>query len=460
MSQVKSSVEKSIVSENTSPIHIVLISPKGPLYRHRTGIFRKDLRAGPLTLTTLASLIPADIPAKVTIYDEGVEDLPANIKADLIGMTVITGSAPRSYELARHFRQAGIPVVLGGPHVTLLPEEAELHADSIVTGYAEETWPELLIDFINGEMKPRYSMRKDFSFNDLPRIPFARRDLLRKKSYKTVDTFEATRGCIHACEFCVVPHAWGRRPFQKPIGHVIDDIKQNGSKRLLFYDLNLLADFKYAEELFTALIPLKVKWFGLSTVLIAKAPELMDLCSRSGCRGLLIGFETLSKKGLEACNKKFNSPHSYLDLIQNLHHRKISVMGTFVFGNDHDNLESFQQVKDFVLSSKIELPRFSVLTPFPGTALYNRLEGEGRILSRDWSLYDGQHVVFKPKQLTPEQLLAEHEKIWREVYSYKSIAKRIRKYSSHPGVIIGANLGYRFYAHNLSRFYTCRGGLV
>lgn len=398
------------------------------------------------------------------IYDEGIEDLPQKLEAELIGITVITGSAPRSYELANHFRTLGATVVLGGPHVTLMPDEAAEHADSIVTGYAEESWPELLRDFFGSEgkaaLKPRYAMRPDFSFKDLPDIPFARRELLKAKGYKTINTFEATRGCIHSCDFCVVPHAWGRRPFQKPIEHVVADIRQLGAKDILFYDLNLLADFNYARELFRALIPLNVRWFGLSTVLIAKDPELVELCARSGCIGLLIGFESLSRQSLLDCNKKFNTPETYSSLVRLLHHHNISVMGTFVFGNDHDDRTTFEEVLDFVFTEKIDLPRFSVLTPFPGTALYKRLEQEGRILSRDWSLYDGQHVVFQPRNFTPAELLAGHERIWRQAYSYRSILKRLRLRARPLPIVIGANVAYRFYAHNLARFYTCQGGLV
>jgi len=439
---------------------IVLISPKGPLYRHRTGIFRKDLRAAPLTLTTLASLVPEDLEAEIEIYDEGIEDLPSDLKADIIGMTVITGSAPRAYELAEKFRSESITVVLGGPHVTLVPDEAGIHADSIVCGYAEETWPQLLKDFKSGVMKKRYNMRDNFSFCDLPTIPFARRNLLKKWGYKTIHTFEATRGCIHRCNFCVVPHAWGTRPFQKPIAHVVDDIKQLGSKRLVFYDLNLLADFNYAKELFTALIPLKVRWYGLSTVLIGKSPELMELCARSGCRGLLIGFESVSKTVLSATNKKFNNPELYGALIRELHSLKISVMGTFVFGGDEDTIDSFKDVKDFVLSHKVDLPRFSIQTPFPGTTLFESLANEGRILTKDWSLYDGQHIVYQPKKMTPEELLFQYEKLWTDVYSYRSIFKRIGIHSTPLPIVFGANIGYRFYARNLHRFYTCNAAAI
>ena len=184
---------------------IVLISPKGPLYRHRGGIFRRSLRYAPLTLTTLASLVPGELDAELQLIDEGIEDVDRSLDADLIGMTVITGTAMRAYELSAHFRSRGIPVVLGGPHVTLVPEDAQPHADAIVVGYAEETWPQLVRDFAAGRLQPRYLQRPDLS---LANLPFARRDLLPRHRFMTNDVFEATRGCVHSCEFCVVPSAW------------------------------------------------------------------------------------------------------------------------------------------------------------------------------------------------------------------------------------------------------------
>ncbi|PJZ43868.1 B12-binding domain-containing radical SAM protein [Leptospira brenneri] len=440
---------------------IALISPKGPLYRHRTGIFRKDLRAAPLTLTTLAALVPNTLGAEVKIYDEGIEDLPANIDADLIGMTVITGSAPRSYELAEKFRNQGKTVILGGPHVTLLAEEAKKHADSIVTGYAEESWPELLYDFQNQNLKKHYVMSASFSLEKKENLPFPKRELLRQKSYKTLNTFEATRGCIHNCEFCVVPVAWGRRPFQKPIEHIVEDIKQRKAKQVLFYDLNLIADKEYAKELFKALIPLKIYWVGLSTTLIGRDDELFELLVRSGCKGLLIGFESISKTTLRSTKKSFNDPDGYSELIRKLRNVGIIINGTFVFGNDDDDISTFDAVRDFVIENKIGLPRFSILTPFPGTPLFQRLEKENRIIDRDWSKYDGQHIVFQPKQMTPDQLQFGHERVWKEVYSIKGIGKRaIGNFTSIFPIVLAANSAYRYYANNLSKFYTCRGGIV
>jgi radical SAM superfamily enzyme YgiQ (UPF0313 family) len=439
---------------------IALISPKGPLYRHRTGIFRRTLRAAPLTLTTLAALIPDELDLDVTLYDEGVEDLPNQIDADLIGMTVITGSAPRAYELSRQFRSQGKPVVLGGPHVTLAPEDAAPHADAIVVGYAEETWPQLLRDFMAGSMAKRYDMARDFSLQNPKNLVFARRDLLRKSGYRTLNTFEATRGCIHSCEFCVVPAAWGRKPFQKPVSHVIDDIRRQKAKRLLFYDLNLFADPRYARELFTALIPLHVQWFGLSTILVGRDPGMVDLLRQSGCLGLLIGFESLNPISLASMNKSFNRPQEYAQVVRTLHDAGIAINGTFVFGHDTDTEDAFDACLDFIEEAKIDLPRFSLLTPFPGTPLFQRLDQEGRILTRDWDLFDGQHVVFQPKLMTVQQLLQGHERVWKKTYSWRGIMHRMTRQMPKPLLVWSANWAYRYYAFQLSRFYTCIGGIA
>src|SRR5688572_28962580 len=254
---------------------IVLISPKGPLYRHRGGIWRRSLRYQPLTLTTLASLVPAELNADVSLIDEGIADVdPARVEADLVGMTVITGTATRAYELSASFRARGVPVVLGGPHVTLIPDDARPHADSVVVGYAEDTWPQLLRDFAAGRMEPRYDQAPDL---DLAGRPRPRRELLPRRRYLTNNVFEATRGCVHNCDFCVVPSAWGRKPYQKPVQDVVDDIRRHGARKLIFVDLNLIADRDYAVRLFRALAPLGVQWYGLATVLLGDDDELLDL---------------------------------------------------------------------------------------------------------------------------------------------------------------------------------------
>jgi radical SAM superfamily enzyme YgiQ (UPF0313 family) len=440
-------------------MRIVLISPKGPLYRHRGGIFKKSLRYMPLTLTTLASLVPAELNADIRLVDEGIEEIdPASIQAidaDLVGLTVITGTARRAYELAAAFRARGIPVVLGGPHVTLIPDDAAPHADAIVVGYAEESWPELLRDFAAGgraRLRPRYDQRPGLS---LAGLPFPRRDLLPRGSFITDDVFEATRGCVHRCDFCVVPAAWGTKPFQKPVEEVIADIRQKGSRKLIFVDLNLIADRGYAARLFEALIPLKVQWYGLATVLLADDKELLALAQRSGCKGILMGLESISRENLKASKKGFNSPDRFKELVRKLHAHGIALQGCFVFGLDNDTPEIFLETARFAVEAKIDLPRYAVVTPFPGTALYHRLESEGRILTRDWELYDGQHVVFQPARMSVEELQRGIETAWKHSYSVPSMIKRLAASPSPWPVRLGTNLGYRFYAHNLHRFYNC-----
>ena len=436
---------------------VALISPKGPLYRSTGGIFRKSLRYQPLTLTTLAALAPPELDVQFQLLDEGTRDIPLDLDADLVGMTVITGSSTRAYELAAHYRRRGIKVVLGGPHVTLLPDEAQLHADAICTGYAELSWPELLRDFSKGALKRRYTQSPAL---DLAGMPFARREMFDKRDYLTQAVFEATRSCAHDCEFCVAPSAWGRKQLQKPVDEVVADIRQFGARRLIFIDLNLISDKRYARELFTALVPLRVKWFGLSTSLIGRDPDLMELMARSGCSGLLIGFETMGREALGDIGKKFNDPTLYAQLVADLHRLKISIQGCFVFGNDHDDLDVFERTADFVIDVGMDLPRFAILTPFPGTPLHHRFEKEGRILTRNWELYDGQHVVHMPKQMTPRQLQEGHERAWKAAYSRRAIFKRIAKSRVQIPISIACNLGYRFYAHHLHTHYNCDWPLV
>ncbi|MBI1299395.1 radical SAM protein [bacterium] len=443
-------------SLHPKPLRILLISPRGPLYRHRGGTWSKSLRYAPLTLTTLAALVPPELNAEIALVDEGIAEVDLDADADLVGISLITGTAPRSYELAAHFRARGIPVVLGGVHVTLLPEEAQQHADAIVTGYAEDTWPELLRDFVAGKMRPRYDQAPGLS---LANRPFPKRELLGADNFVVAHTIEATRGCIHQCEFCVVPSAWGR-PIQHPIADVVADIQQMGAKRLIFLDLNLISDMDYARELFTALIPLKIQWGGLTTTIITMNDDLLDLAARSGCKGLLLGFETLSADALAETKKQFNQRQDYKDVMRRLHAHGIGVQGCFVFGFDNHTTDVFAETVDFVMDANIDLPRYAILTPFPGTPLFDKLKRADRILNEDWTLYDGQHVVYQPTNLTPDALWRGTEWAWKKTYSYPSIAKRLLAARPWSGrkmlpLSLAGNLGYRFYAHNLHKYYTC-----
>lgn len=428
---------------------ISLIMPRGTLYRYGSGVFRRPIRYAPLTLTSLASLIPAELNAEVEIFDEGVERLPENIKADLVGITAITGTSMRAYALADKIREGGVPVVLGGVHPTLMPEEAMQHADSVITGFAEESWPQLLRDFKSGTMKKLYTQSPNLSLENLP-LP--RRDLYNSKGYVTIHTIQATRGCINSCDFCVVPVAWGRKMYLRPINDVIGELETIKGRDVLFVDVSPIEDKEYAKELYKAMIPLKKKWVSPCTIKIADDEELLDLAARSGCNGLLIGFESVSQQTLKGMGKVFNYARQYEIEVKKLHDKGIAIQACFVFGFDTDDKSVFNMTVEIVNKLKLDLPRFTVYTPFPGTPIFNKLRSQNRIIEYDWSFYDAQHVVFKPALMSAEELQDGVHWVWQQSYKVGSIAKRLLGSGCLLNYMIPANIAYRFYANGLSKY--------
>ena len=228
-----------------------------------------------------------------------------------------------------------------------------------------------------------------------------------------------------------------------------------GARRLIFLDLNLIADLEYARELFEALVPLNIKWGGLATTSFAWDEELLDLAAKSGCRGILIGFESLSQESLAETRKVFNTRRDYHDIVGRIHEQGIAIMGCFVFGFDHDTTDTFDATVDFVIEARIDLPRYAILTPFPGTPLFRRLESAGRIISHDWTSTTGSTSIFMPERMSPGELLRGTESAWKRTYGYRSIARRLLGARNQLSVAIPANLGYRFYANRLHEFYNC-----
>ena len=424
---------------------IQLIQPAGELHRHRTGIFKRSLRYAPLTLTTLAALVPEELDAEIEIQDEGVQPLSLDFEADIVGLSAITGTALRTYEIADQLRRRGHTVVIGGVHATLLPDEAAEHADAVVVGYAEESWPQLLRDFVHGNLQSRYAMASGRTL----RVPIARRDLLRKKGYVTINSIEATRGCPHKCDFCVVPTAWAGIYAHRPVAEVIAELQTFQQRHAVFIDLSPVEDVRYAKELYRAMIPLRMKWLGLATTRIAEDNELLRLASESGCKGLLIGFESIDQATLNGMRKPFHNASTYADVVKKLHDYGIAIQGCFVFGFDHDDVGVFERTVEFVDRVKMDLPRYAVMTPFPGTGAYRRLEQERRLLHRNWSLYDVEHVVFRPKQMSPERLQEGLHWSWQESYRLSSIARRIAGSRCLVPLSVSLNLGYRAFANRL-----------
>lgn len=423
--------------------------PRGALYRYKGGIFKKPIRYAPLTLTTLASLIPAEINAEVEIFDEGIEKIPDDINADIIGITAITGTSIRAYNIADNLRKKGIPVVLGGVHPTLMPNEALCHADSVVTGFAEESWPMLLNDFVKGKMKKIYTQSPNLCLEKLPK---PKRKLLQRKGYVSIHTIQATRGCTNQCDFCVVPVAWGRKMYLRPINDVIEELEDIGSRDILFVDVSPIEDKKYAKDLYKAMIPLKKRWVSPSTIKIADDEELLDLAAKSGCTGLLIGFESVSQNTLKEMGKGFNYISKFNEQVKKIHDKGIAIQACFVFGFDTDDKTVFERTTEIVDKLCLDLPRYTVYTPFPGTPVYNKLKSENRIINNNWSFYDAQHVVFKPQLMSTDELQEGLHSAWEQSYRVNSIIKRLSGSRCLLSYMIPANIAYRHYGNNLSKY--------
>lgn len=432
---------------------LLLILPHGPIHRAGTGTYKRALRYAPLTLATLVALIPKELDVEVKLIDEGAEEWNPKeyLDVDLVGISVMTGTARRAYSIADYFRSNDIKVILGGIHTTLMPEEAQRHADSIVVGLAEETWPQALRDFSDNCLKSRYQMRANLT-SDSFITPIPDRSIFDKKKYITVNSIESTRGCAYTCSFCAVARAWGNRYFMRPIESIISEISQMQGNELCFLDPSMTCNRDFSLRLFRAMIPFKKWWVGCATIDVAHDPELLKAMAASGCRGLLIGFESVSQNSLYEVNKPFNNVNRYLEAIKKLHEHGIGIQACFVFGLDTDDRDVFKRTVEFVYRSEIDLPQFSVLTPFPGTEVFNELDRAGRIINRNWSLYDAEHVVFKPKNMSVEQLQQGLIYAWRKSYSLRSIFKRLSGSRCLLSIAIPANLGYNFYARHLASY--------
>lgn len=391
--------------------------------------------------------VAASMPSFVEtqIIDEDVESINFNTDADLIGISFMTYNAPRAYEIADRFRAMGKTVIFGGYHPTFMPNEAIQHADSICIGESEPNVPKIITDFVNGKLQPFYKS----DLIDLKELPALNRNLIKNNAYVTVNAMQATRGCHHHCEFCSVAPFNRYQLRTRPVSMVLDELKELGHF-VLFMDDNIALNREYAKELFTAMIPLKKHWFSQCGMGIADDEELLYLAAKSGCRGLFVGFETLSQQNLTAWKKHCNRKKDYLEISKKIHDAGIGIFAAFVFGGDEDTSDIFANTLDFLMEANIEVLQSTRLTPFPGTPLFEKMSNEGRIVDKDWSHYDFFHVVHKPLNMDSETLHSGTAWLQKQFYSKKSIARRVSKMITYlnPGIIVKAvipmNLGYRF----------------
>jgi radical SAM superfamily enzyme YgiQ (UPF0313 family) len=333
----------------------------------------------------------------------------------------MTATANKSYELSDRFRQRGSKVVLGGIHPTILPQEAIQHADTVVIGEAEGCWADVINDFRKGKLQKFYHV----SDPDLSKYPFPRRDFHIDRALFNCVGLVTTRGCPYACEFCSVTDFYGRKIRHRPVSMVVEDIKQSGSKTFLILDDNVTGHPKYSKELFEALIPLGITWVGQSSMSLAKDKEMLKLCRLSGCAALFFGLESVSPSSLIGMNKSLKSIEETEEAIKIIQDNGIAFHPSLILGFDTDTKAIFDDTLEFMLRTKLPTMALNVLTPYPGTRMYQRFKDQGRIISHDWSHYDHHTVVFQPKNMTPRELAEGHHHVQSEFYSFSSILRHI-----------------------------------
>ena len=382
----------------------------------------------PLGLATLAAYLSPDDAA--TIVDEHVEPLTLNDNPELVIIQVYITNAYRAYGIADHYQRQGAFVCLGGLHVTSLPDEAMPHADAIFIGPGEQTFPKFLEDFREGKAERVYTSTTG---RTLERVPPIRRDLIRRNFYLVPNSIVVTRGCPQHCDFCYKDAFFqgGRGFYTQRVDDALAEIERLPGRHLYFLDDHLLGDRRFAEELFEGMKGMRRVFQGAATVDSILRGDLIERAAAAGLRSIFVGFETLDAENLRRSNKRQNLGRDYKAVADRLHSLGIMINGSFVFGMDDDGDDVFQRTVDFAVEQGITTATFHIQTPYPGTRLHARMAREGRMLTRNWNLYDTRHVVYRPAQLRPEKLKEGYDWAYREFYRWNAIARA----SLHHGTL-------------------------
>ena len=381
----------------------------------------------PLGCATLAGYLSGDDEA--VIADEHVETLDLNDRPDLVALQVYVTSAKRAYAIADHYRRKGVYVVLGGLHVTDLPQEAARHADTIFCGPGEDTWPQFLADFRSGHPQPVYRSR----CRDLTGMPPVRRDLIRRELYLVPNSLVVSRGCPHHCDFCYKDafYAGGKSFYTRTVDQALEEIASLPGRHLFFLDDHLFGHERFARDLFSGMRGMGRVWQAAGTVRSVLNAPLLKAAVDCGLRSLFVGFETLRPENLLSQNKRHNLGEDYQRAVKALHDHGVMINGSFIFGLDEDGPEVFDRTVDWAVENGIETATFHILTPYPGTRLFQRWAQEGRILHTNWDRYDTRHVVFRPARLSPQELEAGYWRAYKKFYSWRAIGQGVM---THPRV--------------------------
>lgn len=375
-----------------------------------------------LTLSLLAGMTPEE--HEVQIIEEvhhGIIDF--DMEVDVVGITIMTQTAIRGYEIANEFKKRNKTVIFGGIHATVLPKEAIMFGDAVVIGEAENgLWEQVLRDV------ETFSLREFYQLDAFPQMQdhvIPRRDLIKTSAGKfPIAPVETSRGCPYQCDFCTVSKSFGVKQRHKSLDVVINDIESIQEKALFFIDDNITINKKFAKELFTRMIPLKKTWVGQASINITKDKELMKLARQSGCKGLLIGFESMTDTGLCKYKKTFSTFKENVEAVKKLQGNGILTMASFVFGLDDDTEKVFDNTYQFIKKAKPAFLQACSLTPYPGTEVFTRMKQENRILTDDWSQFDAKKVIISPKSMTADQLQKGYTQIKDQTYTYSSILSR------------------------------------
>lgn len=400
-----------------------------------------------LTLPMLAAVTPPHW--QVRLVTETVSDIPYDEPWDLVGLTGMGSGLARAWQIADRFRARGVTVVIGGIAATLLGPEVSLpHADAVVLGEAEETWPRVIADYEAGRLKRVYPMERR---PPIETLPLPRYDLMNPRKLGLWRPVQATRGCPFTCDYCSITAYFEQRYRKRPVDQVVRDVraaKRAGTRHIAFIDDNIGVDWAYCTALWEALIPERIVWMSQCSLQIAERPEMLALAHRSGCRLLSFGVESVSPASLEEHQKGWNRPERYAEAIRTIRRHGIDVSTEMIIGMDGDDETVFQRTFDFLMSNRISVPRVHILTPVAGTALHRRMQEQDRLIPVEPERYTGGTVTFRPRNLTAERLQAGYWDLYRRLFTWRAIAHRVGRNRARLGpymraLVMGVNMHYR-----------------
>lgn len=424
---------------------IKLISPRMTL-RPMDSEFKRVM-APSLALLVLAALTPAE--HEILLDDENVREINFNETVDLVAITVNIDTSNRAFNIARSYKELGIPVVMGGIFPSVEPDLSLQHCDAVCVGEAEELWPEIINDFQNGTSKRVYFNNRP---TNLVKVPLPARHLLNSTDYLYTNIIFTSRGCPFCCNFCYNSCNYVHKIYRnRPIENVIEEIKSLNTRHVMFIDDNFIGNITWTKDLIDAIKPMKLKWNAAVSTNIINYPWLMDDMKESGCQSLFVGFETLNNSSFEAVDKKQNNVERFDKLIIELHSRSIMINASIVFGFDDDHTDVFKKTVDWLINNKVETMTAHILTPYIGTQLFHKLEQEGRIIDYTPEHYNTSHVVFEPKNMTKEELYKGYLQAYEEFYSLKNITKRLPDSKDQWASFLLFNFGYRKFGNIFSK---------